>query len=31
MKLFQFDIFNGSKPLCYRFDKIDGFIRVRGG
>ena len=21
----------GPKPLCYRFEKIDGFIRVCGG
>ena len=36
MKMFQFMAFHTKlqwvqQPLCIRFDKIDRFIRVRGG
>ena len=27
----SFKTFIGSKPLCFRFDKIDGFIRIYDG
>ena len=27
----SYKTWTGPKPLCIRFDKIDGFIRIRGG